>query len=70
MPGIVPHTSTYALTNATLQYALALANRGLRHAVAEDAALRRGVNVRFGKITHEAVAEAFRLPHVAVEDVL
>ncbi|MBX3025320.1 alanine dehydrogenase [bacterium] len=70
MPGIVPHTSTYALTNATLQYALALANGGLRHAVADDPALRRGVNVRRGRITHEAVADAFRLPHVAVEDVL
>lgn len=63
MPGIVPHTSTYALTNATLQYALALANRGLRRAVHDDAALARGVNVTRGKITHEAVAEAFRLPH-------
>ncbi len=70
MPGIVPHTSTYALTNATLQYALALANRGLKHAVSEDRALRRGVNVRNGKITHEAVAEAFRLPYVAVDSTL
>jgi alanine dehydrogenase len=59
MPGIVPHTSTYALTNATLQYGLALANRGFRHAIAEDPALRKGVNVRLGKITHAAVAEAF-----------
>jgi alanine dehydrogenase len=70
MPGIVPHTSTHALTNATLQYALALATRGLRNAVADDPALRRGVNVRRGRITHEAVAEAFRLPHVPVEEVL
>ena len=70
MPGIVPHTSTYALTNATLQYALALANRGFRHAVLEDAALRRGVNVRHGKITHQAVAEAFALPYVPVEELL
>ncbi|MDX2170763.1 MAG: alanine dehydrogenase [Deltaproteobacteria bacterium] len=63
MPGIVPHTSTYALTNATLQYALSLANRGLRRAVHDDPALARGVNVMHGKITHEAVADAFRLPH-------
>ena len=42
----------------------------MRRAVLEDEALRRGVNVRLGKITHEAVAEAFRLPHVAVEDTL
>ena len=62
MPGIVPHTSTYALTNATLQYALALANGGLRRAVHDDPALARGVNVMRGRITHEAVAEAFRLP--------
>lgn len=70
MPGIVPHTSTYALTNATLQYALLLANRGLKHAVQEDAALRRGINVRLGKITHEAVAAAFGLEWVPVEKVL
>jgi alanine dehydrogenase len=70
MPGIVPHTSTYALTNATLQYALALARRGLRNAVLEDAALRRGVNVRHGRVTHQAVAEAFGLAYVPVEEVL
>jgi alanine dehydrogenase len=70
MPGIVPHTSTYALTNATLQYGLALANRGFRHAIAEDPALRKGVNVRLGKITHAAVAEAFGLPSAAVETVV
>ncbi len=70
MPGIVPHTSTYALTNTTLQYALALANRGLRNAVHDDRALGRGINVMRGKITHEAVAEAFRLPYVPLEQVL
>jgi alanine dehydrogenase len=70
MPALVPRTSTFALTNATLQYALALANRGLRHAIVEDPALRKGVNVRLGKITHAAVAEAFGLPSVAVETVL
>jgi alanine dehydrogenase len=70
MPGIVPHTSTYALTNATLGYALALANRGLRHAVHEDAALARGVNVMAGKIAHEAVADAFRLPHAPLEQLI
>ena len=70
MPGIVPHTSTYALTNATLGYALALANRGLRNAVRDDPALTRGINVMHGKITHEAVAAAFRLPHAPVEQLL
>jgi len=62
MPGIVPHTSTYALTNATLGYALALANRGLRLAVQDDPALASGVNVLAGRITHPAVAAAFGLP--------
>lgn len=70
MPGVVPHTSTYALTNATLQYALALANHGLRDAVHDDPALRRGINVRRGRVTHEAVAAAFGMPHTAVEDLL
>ena len=70
MPGVVPHTSTYALTNATLQYALALANHGLRAAVADDPALRRGVNVCRGRVTHAAVADALGLPHTPVEELL
>ncbi|MGD9762654.1 MAG: alanine dehydrogenase [Candidatus Binatia bacterium] len=67
MPGIVPHTSTYALTNSTLQYALALANRGLAAAVQDDPALGRGVNVMRGKVTHAAVAESFGLPYAPLE---
>jgi alanine dehydrogenase len=70
MPGIVPHTSTFALTNATFQYALSLASRGLQRALGEDAALRRGVNVMRGKITHAGVAEAFGMTHTPVEEVL
>jgi alanine dehydrogenase len=70
MPGIVPHTSTFALTNATFQYALALAGRGLQRALGEDAALRRGVNVMRGRITHAGVAEAFGMTHTPVEEVL
>lgn len=70
MPGIVPHTSTFALTNATFQYALALANRGLHAALREDIALRRGVNILRGRITHEGVAEAFGMTHTPVEEVL
>ena len=70
MPGIVPHTSTFALTNATFQYALALANRGLHAALREDIALRRGVNIMRGRITHEGVAEAFGMTHTPVEEVL
>lgn len=67
MPGIVPHTSTYALTNATLGYALALAGRGLARAVAADPALARGVNVMRGRITHAGVASAFGLPVFPLE---
>ncbi len=59
MPGAVPHTATYALTNATLSYALALADRGFEDAIDADPALRRGVNVADGKIVHPAVAAAF-----------
>ena len=70
MPGIVPHTSTFALTNATFQYALALANRGLHGALADDVALRRGVNVMQGKVTHAGVAEAFGMTHTVVEELL
>jgi alanine dehydrogenase len=70
MPGAVPHTSTYALTNVTLPYAVEIADHGWRGALARDAALRPGLNVHAGQITYPAVAEAFGLPAVAVEDVL
>ncbi|MER3429998.1 MAG: alanine dehydrogenase [Blastocatellia bacterium] len=56
MPGAVPRTSTFALTNATLPYALALANKGFEQAIAEDEGLRAGVNTFAGKLTYEAVA--------------
>jgi alanine dehydrogenase len=62
MPGAVPHTSTYALTNATLSYALALADRGFAVAVEADPTLRRGVNVADGAVWHPGVAAAFNLP--------
>lgn len=62
MPGAVPHTATYALTNATLSYALTLADRGWAAAVAADSALRRGVNVADGEVWHPGVAAAFGLP--------
>jgi alanine dehydrogenase len=70
MPGAVPVTSTKALTNATLPYVEAIANEGLREAIARDRALARGVNVLEGKITYEAVAEAHGLEHTPLEDVL
>jgi alanine dehydrogenase len=62
MPGAVPHTATYALTNATLSYALTLADRGFTDAVAADPVLRRGVNVADGEVWHPGVAAAFDLP--------
>lgn len=70
MPGAVPHTSTYALTNVTLPYAVALADHGWREALRMDASLRLGLNTHEGAITYAAVAEAFGLPSVTVEEVL
>jgi alanine dehydrogenase len=61
MPAIVPHTSTYALTNATLTYALELADRGVLEAGARNAALRNGVNTYGGHVVHPAVAAALRI---------
>ena len=69
MPGAVPRTSTYALTNATLPYALRLANHGL-DALRGNPGFARGVNVMNGKITHAAVAEAFGLDSVPLGEVL
>lgn len=59
MPGAVPYTSTLALTNVTLPYLLQLANKGVEKAIQEDEALRKGVNVMEGKVTYQAVADAF-----------
>src|SRR5687767_5749223 len=61
MPGAVPRTSTLALTNATLPYALRLANKGWKTALREDPALLKGLNISGGKVTYAAVAEAFGL---------
>jgi alanine dehydrogenase len=70
MPGAVPVTSTRALTNATLPYVEAIANKGLAAAVDEDPALAKGVNVIDGKVTYEAVADAHDLTYTPLEDVL
>nr|WP_035794462.1 alanine dehydrogenase [Kitasatospora mediocidica] len=70
MPGAVPNTSTYALTNATLPYIVELANRGWKDALRRDAALAKGLNVHEGQITYGAVAEAFGLPAISLENVL
>jgi alanine dehydrogenase len=59
MPGAVPRTSTFALNNATQPFVLALADRGWRRALADDAHLRRGLNVCLGKLTNDSVAAAF-----------
>ncbi len=70
MPGGVPITSTKALTNATLPYVEAIADRGLREAVASDPVLAKGVNVLGGKVTYEAVAEAHNLEFTPLEAAL
>jgi alanine dehydrogenase len=70
MPGGVPITSTKALTNATLPYVEAIADHGLRKAVARDRALALGVNVLEGKITYEPVADAHGLEYTPLDDVL
>ena len=70
MPGAVPVTSTFALTNATLPYVLALADHGLQSAIEKLPGLRPGVNVAGGKVTHPAVAEGTGMPYTPVEDVL
>jgi alanine dehydrogenase len=70
MPGAVPITSTKALTNVTLPYVEAIADLGLRAAVARDPALARGVNVLEGKVTYEAVAEAHDLGYSPLDDIL
>ena len=67
IPGAVPRTSTLALTNATLPYAIRLANKGWRQACREDAALAQGVNMVDGKVTFPAVAEAWELEYTKLE---
>ena len=70
MPGAVPYTSTVALTNATLPYALELANNGWKKACKRNKELRLGLNVVNGKVVYQAVAEAFDLPYTEVEKTL
>lgn len=70
MPGAVPHTSTYALTNSTLPYVLALAEKGWRQAMRDDRALAGGLNVQGGRIVHPGVAEAHGLPLCGVGRLL
>jgi alanine dehydrogenase len=70
MPGAVPHTSTYALTNVTLPYALELANRGWREAVRTDPALALGVNTHAGHVVYGPVAEAHGMQVLPLAEVL
>jgi alanine dehydrogenase len=70
MPGAVPITSTHALTNATLPYALALADHGVAEATRRDPGLRLGVNVAAGKVTHPAVAEGVGMDYMPADEAL
>lgn len=70
MPGAVPYTSTLALTNATLPYAIKLANMGWKKACQESAELRLGLNVMFGEVVYKGVADAFNLPYTDVKKFL
>ncbi|MCE5204340.1 MAG: alanine dehydrogenase [Actinomycetia bacterium] len=70
MPGAVPNTSTLALTNATLRYGLAIADKGWKQAVKDDPALARGVNVLDGKITYKPVADAHQMNYTPLEKLL
>ena len=70
MPGAVPRTSTFALTNATLPYALELANKGFEQAIKADAGLAEGVNTFAGKLTYEAVATSQGLEYTPLETLI
>jgi alanine dehydrogenase len=70
MPGAVARTSTFALNNATLPFAIALANKGPRRACAEDAHLMNGLNVHDGKLTYKAVADALKLKFTPAQQAL
>src|SRR4051795_12231292 len=70
MPGAVPVTSTKALTNVTLPYVEAIADKGVARAIAEDPALAKGVNTVGGKITYEAVAQAHELAYTPLHDAI
>ena len=70
MPGAVPNTSTYALTNATLPYVVALANKGWQQALRDDASLAAGLNTHAGSLTNAPVAAAVGIPAVPLADAL
>jgi alanine dehydrogenase len=70
MPGAVARTSTFALSNMTTPYVIALADKGVRRALAEDEHLRNGLNVHEGRLTYRAVAEALKLRYTAPQEAL
>ena len=70
MPGGVAHTSTFALTNATLPYAIALADKGYKKALLDDPNLREGLNVHLGRVTYKAVAEALGYDYISPQEAL
>ena len=70
MPGAVPRTSTFALNNATLPFALALADKGWRKALQDDPHLANGVNVVGRKLTNEAVARSLELAYTPLKQVM
>jgi alanine dehydrogenase len=70
MPGAVPRTSTFALTNATLPFAIKLANKGFKDAIAKDGHLKAGVNTYAGHITYEAVAESQGLAYKPIDELI
>jgi alanine dehydrogenase len=70
MPGAVARTSTYALTNVTLPYAIDIANKGYKQALLEDEALLKGLNTYKGKITYKAVAETYDLEYYDPKELL
>ena len=70
MPGAVPRTSTYALTNVTLPYAVAIADHGWRPALAADQALALGLNTHAGQLVNRPVAEAHGLAHTPLASAL
>ncbi len=70
MPGAVPYTSTLALTNATLPFALQLANKGWKQACKDSAELAKGLNIINGDVVYKGVSEAFNLPYAPVENFL
>jgi alanine dehydrogenase len=70
MPGAVPKTSTIALTNATLPYALEIANKGWQRAMKDDPVIKRGANVVRGKVTYRGVAKALQLEYTPIDELL